>query len=164
MMLAALAAPASAAEVWREVPWPWPRDAWPAGRAFRCEGGACGAGLETYVRPKLGFCNCSTGVTEDAEVDGVADLDMVSTAFAPAGTGVPRSIGGMAGRSRAYTLTKTDGSTSAASGLAIASRCDLIVAASVGPHAGKEAAEDAVSALLGSEPVLRWIRSLLGSA
>ena len=23
---------------WREIAWPYPRDAWPAGRAFRCDG------------------------------------------------------------------------------------------------------------------------------
>ena len=33
------AAPGSggAAVLWREISWPFPRDGWPAGRAFRCE-------------------------------------------------------------------------------------------------------------------------------
>ena len=26
----------SQAEGWREIAWPFPRDGWPAGRAFRC--------------------------------------------------------------------------------------------------------------------------------
>ena len=59
---------------WQEIDWPFPRDAWPAGRAFRCAP-RCGGALEVYVRPKIGFCNCTTGVTEDAEVDRVSDLD-----------------------------------------------------------------------------------------
>ena len=27
---------------WHEIAWPFPRDGWPAGRAFRCDAGACG--------------------------------------------------------------------------------------------------------------------------
>src|SRR5262249_50676463 len=62
------------ASQWREISWPFPRDGWPAGRAFRCEscGGALG-GAEIYVRAKIGFCNCTTGVADDDEVDRVAD-------------------------------------------------------------------------------------------
>src|SRR6185312_14579499 len=56
------------AVIWREISWPFPRDGWPAGRAFRCE--SCG-GIELYVRPKIGFCNCDTGVADDDEVDRV---------------------------------------------------------------------------------------------
>src|ERR1700743_1668054 len=68
----------AAAVVWREISWPYPRDGWAAGRALRCEG--CGGdlrGVELYVRPKIGFCNCTTGVTDDEEVDRVADLDLI---------------------------------------------------------------------------------------
>ena len=79
------AAPGSGGAVlWREISWPFPRDGWPAGRAFRCD--ACGGGLgavELYVRPKIGFCNCTTGVADDDEVDRVADLDLISAQFEP---------------------------------------------------------------------------------
>jgi hypothetical protein len=54
---------------WREIAWPFPRDGWPAGRAFRCDEAGCGADIELYVRPKLGFCNCESGVADDDEVD-----------------------------------------------------------------------------------------------
>ena len=27
---------------WREIAWPFPRDGWPAGRAFRCDAALCG--------------------------------------------------------------------------------------------------------------------------
>ena len=52
---------------WQEISWPFPRDGWPAGRAFRCV--SCGerGGIELYVRPKIGFCNCTTGVADDDE-------------------------------------------------------------------------------------------------
>jgi len=47
---------------WQEIAWPFPRDGWPAGRAFRCNGAVCG--VEVYVRPKIGFCNCDSGVAD----------------------------------------------------------------------------------------------------
>ena len=51
--------------VWRDIAWPFPRDAWPAGRAFRCDAASCGHAVEIYLRPKIGFCNCDTGVADD---------------------------------------------------------------------------------------------------
>ena len=27
---------------WQEIAWPFPRDGWPAGKAFRCGAAACG--------------------------------------------------------------------------------------------------------------------------
>src|SRR5271165_3721851 len=67
---------------WREIAWPFPRDAWPQGRAFRCASAACGTSTELYVRPKIGFCNCTTGVADDGEVDRVTDLDLIGERFA----------------------------------------------------------------------------------
>jgi len=61
---------------WREIAWPLPRDGWPAGRAFRC-GGSCDGDIELYVRPKIGFCNCDSGVADDDEVPD-RDLDPAS--------------------------------------------------------------------------------------
>src|ERR1700709_941713 len=66
---------------WREIAWPFPRDGWPAGRAFRCDTARCGEAIELYVRPKIGFCNCDSGVADDDEVDRVADLDLISARF-----------------------------------------------------------------------------------
>src|ERR1700704_5494321 len=66
---------------WREIAWPFPRDGWPAGRAFRCGAALCGGEIELYLRPKAGFCNCDTGVADDDEVDRVADLDLISERF-----------------------------------------------------------------------------------
>ena len=74
---------------WQEIAWPYPRDGWPAGRAFRCDG--CVGGIELYVRPKIGFCNCDSGVADDDEVDRVADLDLISERFAPLAPGMSRS-------------------------------------------------------------------------
>jgi hypothetical protein len=76
---------ASAAEpgraVWSEVKWPFPLDQWGLGRAFRCPAADCGTDIALYVRAKLGFCNCATGVSDDAELDRVGDLELLSDKF-----------------------------------------------------------------------------------
>ncbi len=153
-----LASPAAAAEpVWREVPWPWPRDAWPAGRAFRCEGDACGPRLDLYVRAKLGFCNCGAGVTDDAEVDGTSDLDMVSARFAPTAPGQFVTLAGLHGHTRPYTIANTR-----AAGFALASTCDLLVVLALGPNAPTPAARDAIASWTDTPEIRSWINRLLG--
>ena len=149
---------------WEEVRWPFPRDAWPAGRAFRCATAGCGGAMQVYVRPKVGFCNCATGVSDDAEVDGVSDLDMISPDFRPLAPGMAVAAGGMAGRTRRYVLTALDGREHAAAGFALSVKCDVIAAAVLGPAAGTEAARQAVLDLLGGPDVAGWIRSKLGKA
>ena len=41
----------------------------------------CGAEIKLYLRAKLGFCNCTTGVSDDAELDRVGDLELLSDKF-----------------------------------------------------------------------------------
>ena len=119
-------------EGWREIAWPFPRDGWPAGRAFRCAMEACGGEVEIYLRPKIGFCNCDSGVADDDEVDRVADLDLMSERFAPLEAGQVIRVADMAGRIRAYDLTMADGSRHTAIGIAVSHRCDLLVAVAQG--------------------------------
>src|SRR6202521_5302572 len=120
------------AEAWQEIAWPFPRDGWPAGRAFRCAGELCGDEIEVYVRPKAGFCNCDSGVADDDEVDRVADLDLMSERFAPLAPGSVIRIADMQGRIRSYDLVMADGSRHAALGIAVSRRCDLLVAVAQG--------------------------------
>jgi hypothetical protein len=117
---------------WQEIAWPFPRDGWPAGRAFRCTSDACGKGNELYVRAKLGFCNCDTGVADDDEVDRVADLDLISPRFVPQPAGQVVRVAEMPGRARAYELTMPDGLRHSAIGFALSRRCDLMVAVAQG--------------------------------
>jgi hypothetical protein len=125
----------SNAEGWREIAWPFPRDGWPAGRAFRCAATLCGDAVELYVRPKIGFCNCDRGVADDDEVDRVADLDLISPQFIPIEPGRVVRVADMPGRSRAYDLLMSDGSRHAAVGIAVSRRCDLLVAVAQGKGA-----------------------------
>ncbi|MGI4802338.1 MAG: hypothetical protein ACRYG8_51560 [Janthinobacterium lividum] len=143
---------------WRPIGWPFPRDAWPPGLAFACAPATCGTDVRLYVRPKRGFCaNCETGVTSDAEVDGVADLDMIAVDFTPLTPGQPFAAGDMAGRQRAYTLLLPHGRRAPALGMAMTRRkqCDLVVAVAEG--AVTDQAKRAIDSLLTSDRVAPWI-------
>jgi hypothetical protein len=140
---------------WQEIAWPFPRDGWPAGRAFRCGAGACGD-VEVYVRPKKGFCNCDTGVADDDEVDRVADLDLMSDRFAPREAGRVVRVADMAGRLRAYDLDMQDGSRRAAIGIAVSRHCDLLVAVAQGSDSAAEVRRAALEHL-GSPEMTKWM-------
>jgi len=154
------ARPSGNREAWREITWPFPRDGWPAGRAFRCDAAACGTGAELYVRPKIGFCNCDTGVADDDEVDRVADLDLMSKRFVPLAAGHVIKVAGLTGRSRGYDLRMADGSRRTAVGFALSHHCDLMVAVVQG-EGSAPAVQHVAEDFLNSEPMLRWMKSEL---
>ncbi|MEH2523251.1 MULTISPECIES: hypothetical protein [unclassified Bradyrhizobium] len=145
---------------WREIAWPFPRDGWPAGKAFHCEGAVCGGDVAIYVRPKMGFCNCDRGVTDDDEVDRVADLDLMSPHFAPLAPGDVVRVADMTGRIRVYDLKMSDGSRHTAIGVAVSRRCDLLVAVA---HAEGDAPEvrRAALAFLASSEMTRWMTAAM---
>ena len=84
--------------------WPFPLDQWGLGRAFKCPAADCGREVDLYLRAKLGFCNCTTGVSDDAELDRVGDLELLSAAFDGLSEGRPIAVGWMHGRSRPYSV------------------------------------------------------------
>ena len=145
---------------WHEIGWPFPRDGWPAGRAFRCESALCGEVMELYVRPKIGFCNCDSGVADDDEVDRVADLDLINPRFAALETGKAVQVAGMAGRIRNYSLQMQDGAQHAAVGIALSRRCDLLVVAAQGKAPGASLQRVALD-FLAKEDVTRWMTAAL---
>lgn len=150
--------PAEPSPHWREIRWPYPRDGWPAGRAFRCTAGGC-EGAELYVRAKRGFCNCDTGVADDDEVDRVADLDLISPRFAAVAPGTVANLADMKGRIRQYDLAMLDGMHHAA-GLALSRRCDLLVAVMQGRgEAG--AMQRAALAFLDTQAMKGWMIAAL---
>ena len=71
------AAAVEAREIWTEVPWPFPIDQWGKGKAFQCKAATCGTEVTIYIRAKIGFCNCSTGVADDEELDRISDFDLL---------------------------------------------------------------------------------------
>ncbi len=79
----------------------------------------CGGEVELYVRPKIGFCNCDTGVADDDEVDRVADLDLISQRFAPLAPGkVDPRRRHVRDVCASYDLAMSDGARHAAVGIA----------------------------------------------
>lgn len=139
---------------WQEIVWPFPRDGWPAGKAFR------GGEVEVYVRPKIGFCNCDTGVADDDEVDRVADLDLMSEHFAPLEPGRVVRIADMPGRMRPYDLAMSDGSRRTAVGIAVSHRCDLMVAVAQG-RGDATAVQRAALEFLGSMKMSNWMTAAM---
>ena len=144
--------------VWAEVAWPFASDPWGRGKAFRCAAADCGAEVSVYIRPKLGFCNCTTGIADDEDLDRMGDLALVGGETAPLGAGRAVAIGWMTGRARAYALA-TDRS---ALSVAFNDRCDMVAATVVVPRDASTAIEPHVLAFLNSETVLDWTRRVLG--
>src|SRR5258708_39050122 len=62
-------APGTFKPVWTEVQWPFPLDEWGKGKAFQCDAAHCGAVVNLYLRAKIGFCNCTTGVSDDEALE-----------------------------------------------------------------------------------------------
>jgi hypothetical protein len=145
---------------WQEIAWPFPRDGWPAGKAFRCGVAACGAEVELYVRPKMGFCNCDRGVTDDDEVDRVADLDLMSQHFAPLAAGDIVRVADMPGRIRAYDLKLPDGLRHTAIGVAVSRRCDLLVAVAHGKGDAPEVRRTVLNFLATGE-MTHWVMAAM---
>jgi hypothetical protein len=145
--------------VWTEGAWPFPIDQWGEGWAFQCKAADCGIDVNLYLRPKIGFCNCQTGVADDAELDRVNDVDLVGSERSALGPGRPITVHWMKGRSRGYRV----GTPSAKPVLSLAfnDRCDVIVATVV---AGDEpvAQEQAVLEFLNGDLVLHWAEAALG--
>jgi hypothetical protein len=148
------------AEGWREIAWPFPRDGWPAGRAFRCDTALCGDETVLYLRPKAGFCNCDTGVADDDEVDRVADLDLMSPHFRALEPGRAVQLAGMPGRIRTYDLAMPAGSKRLAVGIAVSRRCDLLVVAAHSSSAAPGLPRAAVD-FLATGAITDWINAAM---
>jgi hypothetical protein len=152
----------SAPAAWTEVKWPFPLDQWGIGRAFQCRAGDCGTEVNLYLRAKLGFCNCATGVSDDTELDRVGDLELLSDRFAGLTDGRPISVGWMSGRSRPYHVTIPYGSPRTALAIAFNDKCDVVVATVVAERSRIPAAERAALEFLNGDLVLRWAERELG--
>ena len=154
----ATAASGEVRPVWTETDWPFAADPWGKGKAFRCRSDDCGGEVQLYVRAKLGFCNCATGVADDGDLEQMGDLALIGKAT-PIGAGKEITVGPMRGRSRAY---RVEGNRNAALSLAFNQRCDMVAAtALVGPGV-PASLEPAVIAFLNSDRMLKWADIALG--
>ena len=152
---------ASMQPVWTETKWPFLLDQWGLGRAFVCLPADCGARIEVYVRPKIGFCNCSTGVSDDAELERVADTELVSPEIRPLDPGRPVKVGWMQGLSRTYRVSEAKAGGRLLS-IAFNDECDVVVAVAKLDKGDPATVEPAVMAFLNSRPMVLWAKKELG--
>jgi hypothetical protein len=156
------AATASATQpVWNEVTWPFPIDQWGRGKAFRCTAADCGAEVNVYIRAKIGFCNCSTGVSDDEELDRISDFDLFHNTLSPIAPGREISVAWMKGRSRPFSIRRAQAAKSALS-IGFNDRCDAIIATAVLGHNAPADFESVVIEFLNSRTVIRWAEVTLG--
>ena len=145
-----------------EIKWPFPRDQWGDGRAFRCSAADCGVEVSLYLRPKIGFCNCDTGVADEAELDRVADLELFSPKFVGLTHGDEIQVGSMRGLSRIYQVDIPYDRLRPMLALAFNQNCDVMVATVVAPLDHLPSAERHVLGFLNGEPMLKWARAQFG--
>ncbi len=163
-LVASKVAPRSAAPrgtpVFTETKWPFPMDQWGLGTAYRCSAEDCGTEVNVYIRAKIGFCNCQTGVSDDAELERVGDIELFGTQFSAPGDGHEIKVAWMKGRSRPYDVPgRAPGATLA---IAFNDRCDVIVATAVVPDGPAARVEAAVLAFLNRDTVVHWAETVLG--
>jgi hypothetical protein len=149
--------PGSMQPVWTEAQWPFPMDQWGVGKAFVCGAADCGTHVTLTVRPKIGYCNCATGVADDAELERVGDNDLLRVKAEPRGRGRPIKIGWMSGLSRVYSAADA-GVVS----VAYNDECDVVVALASFAKTDASAVERAVIDFLGSRPMVLWAKAELG--
>ena len=148
--------------VWNEVKWPFPLDQWGLGQAYRCAAADCGIDVSLYLRAKIGFCNCTTGVSDDAELDRVGDLELYSDKWAGLADGAEIKVGWMSGRSRPYHVTIPYQAPRTVLAIAFNDKCDVVVATVLAERDSLPAAERAALHFLNSDVVLRWAERELG--
>jgi hypothetical protein len=153
--------PRALAPVWTETKWPFLLDQWGTGKAFVCAPADCGARIDVYVRPKIGFCNCSTGVADDAELERVADTALLTPETRPLDRGRPVKIGWMQGLSRAYRISEEKNGERLLS-IAFNDECDVVVAVARLERGAPAMAEPAVIDFLNSRPMVLWAKMELG--
>jgi hypothetical protein len=145
---------------WSAIQWPFPVDAWPEGRAFRCGIEECGTEVSFYIRPKIGFCDCYRGVSDDDEIDRVGDLVVLSENYAPSTPGTAVSLGDIRGRARHFTIVAPNQTKRYAIGIALSRKCDAIVATVVSDRPLSGRAEESAFKLLNSPEIKNWIEAI----
>jgi hypothetical protein len=149
--------------VWTEVQWPFRMDEWGLGRAFVCKAADCGSDMALYLRAKVGFCSCTTGVTDDDDLDRVADLTLLSNVFVGLAPGHPVVAATLTGRSRPYQVSLPLWRSQTAVAVVLHAQCDALVATTVAGRDHLAEAEQKGIAFLAGEPVQQWARTELGS-
>jgi len=148
--------------LWTEVEWPFLMDQWGKGKAFQCKAADCGTEVNLYLRAKIGFCNCTTGVSDDDELSRVGDIGIIGGNVAPRAPGRAVTVAWMKGRSRSYAVTRTFPAAESALEMALNEHCDAVVATVIVARGEAAALEQPALDFLSSDTVLRWAERTLG--
>ncbi|MBV8849366.1 MAG: hypothetical protein JOZ16_07245 [Methylobacteriaceae bacterium] len=142
--------------------WPFPMDQWGQGQAFTCTARDCGSEISVYVRPKVGFCNCTTGVADDEDLERLADFDLFTNKQVAAAPGRPIEVGWMKGRSRPYLFVGSFRRQKSALTIAFNDNCDAIVATAVSDGGNYKDMESHVLKFLNDDTMIHWVAKTLG--
>jgi len=152
---------AAIAPVWTEAKWRFPMDQWGLGKAFICSAADCGGQVELYVRPKIGFCNCATGVSDETELERVADTELLRAKTRALGPGRPIKVGWMRGLARSYAASDGE-TTERLVSVAYNDECDVVVAVAQFANGDPALLEPAILAFLNTNPMVLWAKKELG--
>lgn len=158
-----LAKPETQALSWSEEKWPFPINQWGNGRAFACAAERCGRELHLYLRAKIGFCRCATGVSDDDEIERVGDLELIGPDYQAQASGHPVSAGIMTGRARLFAVARPLQSPIPILTIAMANKCDAIVATVIAEPDAQSVAEFHALDFLRSAAVQHWVEAQGGS-
>jgi hypothetical protein len=148
--------------VWAEAQWPFPIDEWGKGKAFRCDAAHCGVEVNLYIRAKIGFCNCTTGVSDDDELDRLSDFRLMGEKPSVLGPGHRIDVAWMKGRSRSYAVANSYRASNTALAIAFNDHCDAVVATVVVPQTSPATIEPSVIEFLNSKTIIDWAEVTLG--
>jgi hypothetical protein len=149
---------------WSEQNWPFLIDQWGTGQAFDCAADRCGRDLHLYLRAKIGFCRCATGVSDDDEIERVGDLDLIGLDYKPLAPGHPVSAGIMTGRARLFAVARPLQSALPVLTIALSNKCNAIVATVVAETGGQPPEEAQALDFLRSAAVQQWVESQQGGS
>jgi hypothetical protein len=149
--------------MWSEEKWPFPIDQWGNGQAFTCAADKCGGEVHLYLRAKIGFCRCATGVSDDDEIERVGDLELIGTNYKPLAPGHAVTAGIMAGRARLFAVERSFASPMPILAIALAHKCDAIVATVMAKPDVQSVAEREAVDFLRNTTIQHWVEAQTGS-
>src|SRR5262249_10100936 len=134
-------------------------DQWGSGLAFRCSAEKCGSEIHLYLRAKIGFCRCATGVSDDDEIDRVGDLELIGTDYKPLAPGHAVTAGPMTARARLFAVGGPFQPPQSILTIALAHTCDAIVATIAAKPESETAQETNALDFLRSAGIQHWVEA-----
>ena len=111
----------------------------------------------------MGFCRCATGVSDDDEIERVGDLELIGPDYKALASGHPVTAGLMIGRARFYAVARPLQSALPVLAIALANKCDAIVATVTAEPQAQSVAEAHALDFLRSAAVQHWVEAQSGS-